>query len=192
MIKHIKSSFLLIWALLSIYASSFCQSPKFDRTNFPKERFKVTYDTTHMAEFDVVLIVARPIQKSMIAYQGTKIWVQRHSKGAITEKYVGELDTEQGFYRPLPQPLKDVFIIVECSEYSGNINLITHDGDFISFPGYYFALNREGFIYSTTSFNGKLLYEYDLKNKSGTDLKDKNVKYNNLLFYEVEGSFWIK
>jgi hypothetical protein len=178
--------------LFLVGADSFSQAIKFEPTDFPADKFKITFDTTVMTDFKVVLIVARPIIESVAQYQGTKVWVQRQSKGKETGKYLGEIETERGIYRPYAQPLMDTYIIVECSEYSGQVNLITADGDFVTIPGFYYALNKPGIIYTRQSNLDDLIFRYDLKSKEGTDLRGKNAKVDNLLFDEVEGAYWVK
>jgi hypothetical protein len=145
-----------------------------------------------MLDFKVVLITMRPLSGSVAQYIGTKVWVQRINNGKTTEKYLGDLDTERGIYRPSSQPFKDIYIVVECSEYEGQINLITKDGDFVTIPGYYYALNQPGLIYTRQSNLDELTYKYDLKNKKGADLRNKIVSVENLLFEEIDGVYWVK
>ena len=182
----------IIFGLIFITTGAYSQANKYDIKNYPSYKFKVTSDTTKMLGFSVVLIVARPIVESATQYQGTKVWVQRLSNGKLTEKYLGEVETERGVYRPHSQPLKDAYIVVECGEYEGQINLITKDGDFVIIPGYYYALNKPGHIYTRQANLDQLVYQYDLKNKKGTDLRGKNVTVDSLLFDEVEGAYWVK
>ena len=182
----------LFLGLIFITTSAYSQTDKFNRKDFPSDKFKVTSDTTEMACFNVVLIIARPIIESVAQYQGTKVWVQRLSSNKVTEKYLGEIETERGIYRPYSQPIKDTYIIVECSEYDGRINLITKDGDFATIPGYYYALNKPGDIYTRQANPDALVYQYDLKSKKGTDLRNKKATVDNLLFSEVEGAYWVK
>ena len=171
--------------------NSFSQTKAFISKTFPVEKYEVTYDTTSMTDFKVVLIVARPIVEAVAQYEGTEVWMQRLTNGKLTEKYLGQLETERGIYRPYDQPLKDTYIIVECGEYEGQIDLVTKDGDIVIIPGYYYALNKPGYIYTKTSLNS-LVYQYDLKNKKGTDLRGKDVVIDNLLFDEVDGAYWVK
>lgn len=182
----------IILGLLFITTGAYSQTSKYNIKDYPSDKFKVTSDTTKMLGFTVVLIAARPIVESVKQYQGTKVWVHRLSSGKLTEKYLGEVETERGIYRPYPQPLKDVYIIVECGEYEGQVNLITKDGDFVTIPGYYYALNKPGHIYTRQANLDAVIYQYDLKNKKGTDLRDKNVTVWDLLFDEVEGAYWVK
>jgi hypothetical protein len=182
----------LILGLIFITTGAYSQADKFDLKNYPSDKFKITSDTTEMSGFYVALIVARPIVESVARYQGTKVWVQRLSNGKLTEKYLGEVETERGVYRPDIQPIKDTYIIIECGEYEGQVNLITPDGDFVTIPGYYYALNKPEHIYTRQANMDSLVYQYDLKNKKGTDLRGKNVTVDNLLFDEVEGSYWVK
>ena len=183
---------IILGLIVLIGTDSLAQTIKFDRKNFPNEKFKVTYDTTRMTDFKVVLIVTRPILESVAQYQGTKVWVQRLYSKNLTEKYLGEIETERGIYRPYDQPLDDTFIIVECGEYEGQINLITKSGDFVTIPGYYYALNKPGLLYTRQSNLDTLTYKYDLKGKQGTDLRGKTATIDNLLFDEVEGAYWLK
>jgi hypothetical protein len=162
------------------------------RDTLPVVEFKVTSDTTKMENFDVVVMTFKPLSASIAQYIGTKVWVLRIVNDQVTEKYLGELETERGIYRPLPQPLKDAYIIVECSEYDGQVTIITKDGDFQTIPGYYYALNKSGHIYTRQANLNSLVYHYDLKNRKGTDLSYKNVTMDNLLFEEVEGTYWVK
>lgn len=182
----------LVLGVIFISTSVYSQGDKFNLETYSSDKFKVTFDTTKMAGFNVALIVARPIVQSVAQYQGTKIWVQRLSKGKLTEKYLGEVETERGVYRPYSQPIKDTYIIVEFDEHEGQISLITKDGDFVIIPGYYYALNKPGYIYTRQAELDALVYQYDLKNKKGTDLRGKNVKVDNLLFNELEGAYWVK
>lgn len=182
----------LFLGVFLVATSVYAQTDKFNIKNFSPEKFDVSSDTTEMSGFNVVLIVARPIVESVVQYQGTKVWVQRISNGTVTEKYLGEIETERGVYRPYPQPMKDYYVIVECGEYEGRINLIAKDGVFVIIPGYYYALNKSGHIYTRQANLDALVYHYDLKNKKGTDLRNKHVEVDNLLFSEVEGAYWIK
>lgn len=182
----------IILGLIFITTGAYSQINKYNEKNYPLDKFKVTCDTTKMVGFNVVLIAARPIVESVAQYQGTKVWVQRLFDGKLTEKYLGEVETERGVYRPYTQPLKDAFIVVECGEYEGQINLITKDGDFVIIPGYYYALNKPGYIYTRQASLDSLVYEYDLKNRKGTDLRAKNITVHDLLFDEVEGAYWVK
>ncbi|MFM7857696.1 MAG: hypothetical protein ACKO96_38685 [Flammeovirgaceae bacterium] len=182
----------IILGLIFITTGAYSQTNKYNLKNYPSDKFKVTSDTTKMIGFNVVLIAARPIVESVAQYQGTKVWVQRLCNGKLTERYLGEIETERGVYRPYSQPLKNAYIIVECGEYEGQINLITKDGDFVIIPGYYYALNKHGHIYTRQANLDSLVYRYDLKNKKGTDLRAKNVTVDNLLFDEVKGAYWVK
>lgn len=181
----------LILGLIFITTGAYSQIDKFNLKNYPADKFKVSFDTTKMSGFHVILIVARPIVESEAQYQGTKVWVQRLNV-KLTEKYLGEVETERGVYRPQLQPVKDTYIIVECGEYEGQINLITKDGDFVTIPGYYYALNKPGHIYTRQANLDSVVYQYDLKNKKGTDLRGKNFVVGNLLFAKVEGAYWVK
>lgn len=187
-----KMRYIILGLIFLLGTNSFAQTVKFAHKNFADEKFKVTYDTTSMTDFKVVLIVARPILESVAQYQGTKVWVQRHSKSRATEKYLGEIETERGVYRPYSQPLKDIYIIVECGEYDGQVHIISRDGDFVTIPGYYYALNKPGLIYTRQANLDSVVFKYDLKSKKGTDLRGKNVMVDNLLFNEVEGAYWVK
>jgi hypothetical protein len=182
----------LILALIFISTGAYSQPNRFNLKDYPSDKFKVTSDTTRMPGFNVVLIVARPIVESVAQYQGAKVWVQRLNKGKLTEKNLGELETERGVYRPYDQPMKDTYIIVECIEYNGRITLINKEGDFVTLPGHYYALNKAGYIYTKDAHVDPLVYKYDLINKKGTDLSDKNVIIDDLLFAEVEGASWVK
>jgi len=182
----------LILGLIFISTSAYSQSDKFNLKNYPSHKFRVTSDTTKMSEFNIVLIVGRPIVDSVAQYQGTKVWVQRFNNGKLTEKYLGEIETERGIYRPYSQPIKDTYLIVECGEYDGQINLISKDGNFVTIPGYYYALNKPGQIYTRQANLDSLVYQYDLKNKKGTDLRGRSVTVDNLLFNEIEGAYWVK
>lgn len=184
--------YIILGLILLLGTNLFSQTKEFSPKDFADEKFKVTYDTTSMTDFKVVLIVARPILGSVAQYQGTKVWVQRQSKGKLTEKYLGEIETERGVYRPYSQPLKDIYIIVECGEYDGQIHLITSDGDFVTIPGYYYALNKPGLIYTQQANLGSVVFKYDLTSKKGTDLTGKNATVDNLLFNEIEGAYWVK
>jgi hypothetical protein len=181
----------LILALIFITTGAYSQTNKFEIENFPADKFKVTCDTTEMLKFSIVLVVARPIVDSVAQYQGTKVWVQRLYRGKLMEKYLGEIETERGIYRPYQQPIKDTYIIVESIEYGGLIHLIT-SGDFATIPGHYYALNKPGLIYTRDAHLDDLVYMYDLKNKKGANLTGKKVTVDNLLFGEVEGSYWVK
>ena len=183
---------IIFGLILSCGTTTFSQITKFDHKNFSEEKFKVTCDTTRMAGFKVLLIVARPLLKSGARYQRTMVWVQRLVKNKVTEKYLGEIETEHGVYRPYSQPLKDTYIVVECSEYDGQIHLITGDGDFATIPGYYYALNKPGIIYTRQANLDSLIFKYDLKSKKKTDLKGQNVTVDNLLFNKIDRAFWIR
>jgi hypothetical protein len=178
--------------IILLGTNSFSQTKGFAHKDFADGKFKVTFDTTSMIDFKVVLIVARPILESVVQYQGTKVWVQRQSKGKVTEKYLGKIETERGVYRPYSQPLKDIYIIVECGEYDGQIHIISSEGDFVTIPGYYYALNKPDLIYTRQANLDSVVFKYDLKSKKGTDLRGKNVTVDNLLFNEVEGAYWVK
>lgn len=182
----------LIFVLTFTTTCGFAQTKKFDVKNYPNDKFKVIYDTTEMLDFNIVLIVTKPLLDSVPQYEGTNVWVQRISNGSQTEKYLGEIDTERGIYRDHNQPLRDTYIIVECGEQEGQINLISKDGDFVTIPGYYYALNKPGFIYTRGSYLEKLTYKYELKGKKGTDLRGKSESTDGLLFHEVAGSYWVK
>jgi len=184
--------YIILGLILLLGTSLFSQTKEFSPKDFAGGKFKVTYDTTSMTDFKVVLIVVRPILESVAQYQGTKVWVQRQSEGKLTEKYLGEIETERGVYRPYSQPLKDIYIIVECGEYDGQIHLITSDGDFVTIPGYYYALNKPGLIYTQQANLDSVVFKYDLTSKKGTDLRGKNVTVDNLLFNEIEGAYWVK
>lgn len=189
----LKNILYLIVGLISLSETNlFAQTTAFVAEDFVEGKFKVTYDTTSMTDFKVVLIVARPVLDSVAQYQGTKVWVQRQSKGKVTEKYLGEIETERGVYRPYAQPLKDMYIIVECGEYDGQIHIINSDDDFVTIPGYYYALNKPGLIYTRQADHDCVVFKYDLKSKKGTDLRGSSVSIDNLLFNEIEGAYWVK
>ncbi len=100
-----RSSILFLTILLTV--NLYAQDMHISRDTLPVVEFKVTSDTTKMENFDVVVMTFKPLSASIAQYIGTKVWVLRIVNDQVTEKYLGELETERGIYRPLPQPLKD-------------------------------------------------------------------------------------
>lgn len=182
----------LIFVVYFISISAYSQTDKFDLKKFPSNKFKVTFDTTKMSGFNIVLIVLKPIGESDSQYAETKVWIQRQRDNTLTEKYLGVIESERGVYRPFSQPILDTYIIVECGEYEGQINLIAKDGDFVTIPGYYYALNKAGHIYTRQANLDSLICHYDIRKRKATDLKGKKVTADNLLFNKVERAFWIE
>jgi hypothetical protein len=183
---------ILLLLTLLLGTNSFSQTIKFSYKDFPTEKFKITCDTTVVGDFKTVLIVVRPLLASVAQYQGTRIWMQRLSDGKVMEKYFGEMDTERGLYRPILQPLKDIYIIVECGEYLGQVNVITKSGNFITLPGYNYSLSEPGFIYTKQAGEKMPIYKYDLKHKIGTELSNKSTPKENIKFENIESTYWVK
>ncbi|MDX2136109.1 MAG: hypothetical protein SFV52_15095 [Saprospiraceae bacterium] len=175
----------------------FGQTPPFTPPDLPAIVYKFDTVTTHHSDFNIYLITAQD-KRSLNTDEYTKIWFyQTTSDNQIIEKYLGETDAEHGFYIPSMQPLTQYFVLVECGEMNGTVNLIDLHGKWISIPGYYFAVDSaHNAIVTLPSGDGLFtVAKVDLMTKE-IETKQTNGNENTWLginaYYHVTEDDWIK
>ncbi len=115
--------------------------------------------STTVGESDLTLYLAT----RKTEFGSTFIWLtQKQADSILHYKYLGQTESEYGFYIPSTQPLADCFIIVECNEYNGIIHLIKSNGNWIEIPGYYYMI-KDDKLYTKASGDGiQTVAKYDL------------------------------
>ncbi len=85
------------------------------------------------------------------------IWLKEiFYNGKSKEKYLGQTNSESGFYIPMIQPLENCYLIAICSENNGNFIYLNEKGEWLEFPGYFFAISKDKkIIYTTTESDGE-------------------------------------
>lgn len=150
-------------------------------------------DTLSYKHYGIRIVKAKPLTGEE---KGTaQVWVILLDK----EIYLGQAGFEHGFYIPSPQPLNDFFVLVDCSEYNGNILLFDKNKNSYSFPGYYFSVDTSNkMIYTKASGDSKsTISSFDLKTKL-TNKKDWNNSDDTEpwtwkgKYYIVNDKDWIK
>ena len=143
----------LFFLLTTLCFSASGQGPKFDPNSFPTKKFSVDTLTTEMSNRQVIIIKVNPRKKQ---FEGTKIWLHQIWKDTKKETYVGETDTELGWYVPNPQPFENIFVLVKDTEHSGTVMMIHEGGRMSMLGGNRFAIdNKTDMIATKASGDGQ-------------------------------------
>ncbi|MCD9018456.1 hypothetical protein [Parachryseolinea silvisoli] len=164
---------------------------KFSLVKYPSDRYNINYDTIEVDSFRVVLIICLNTGSSL---ENTgDVWMRCLVGDSITEKYIGPLESEAGVWIPDPQPIPKMFMAIQCGEFDGVINLVSKKGEFISFPGRYYAVDEKNRMYTTFAEYDTLVYAYDLTKGSGESLLGKHMLHRDLVFQGGGANgYWVK
>jgi len=130
---------------------------KFDSTKHESRLIKA-----EMKNFSVVVTIVKDKQ-----IKESNVWFKETlNSGKSKEKYLGQTNSEFGFYAPTTQPLENCYLFAVCSENNCNFIYLNEDGDWFEFPGYYFAISKDRkFIYTTSEADGEIMVsKFDLVN----------------------------
>lgn len=164
---------------------------EFSFRNYPGPDYIITLDTLAVDSFRIVLMVPHDVRTELVKGD---VWIRRLVGDSITEKYIGPLETEYGAWIPDPQPIPGMFMVIQCDEYDGVVNLIGKHGAFISFPGRRYAVDQENRIYTSFAEYDTLVYEYDLMKGSGESLEGKHRLRRDLRLQGGgdTGGYWLR
>ena len=175
-------------------------NPGFNPSDYPAREYEVDSIQKIHKDFNVLLIIVKKTRHSDPS-DGSKIWLQQFKPGKkISEQYLGETNSEYGFYTPNPQPMDKFFMLVECWEFNGVLHLIGEDGQWIDLPGYYFAYDRGKNLLFTQNTGGSEedeVAKFDLttmkvERKIRKQGSDPNLWDGSQKFYQVANTDWIK
>lgn len=180
----------LILAFMILQYVGFCQSLNLE--DFKNQNYKIDTIKISTGESTIHLFLVNEKTEP----EGTKIWLlQKHIDSVLHFKFLGQIESEHGFYIPKIQPLDNYFIIVECSEYNGLIQLIDSKGKWTEMPGYYYALKGD-YLYSKAAGEGKqTVSKYNLttgvlKTKTWNNIHGSDP-WNIENMYNYEDNIWM-
>ncbi len=132
-----------LFFLLTVWCfSTSGQNTQFDPNDFPADKYLIDTTSVSMGECTLTIITTSLIERD--PFKGTNIWLLRQfSDGSMASTYLGETNSEYGFYAPEPQPLTNFYILVEDREGSGIIHLIDSKGQWKKIEGNTFSFNDQ-------------------------------------------------
>ncbi|MEO7871205.1 MAG: hypothetical protein ABIT08_01310 [Bacteroidia bacterium] len=122
---------------------------KFDSTRHEARQVKAD-----LKNFSTVITIVK--DKSV---KESDVWFKEiFRNGTSKEKYLGQTNSEFGFYVPSTQPLENCYLLAVCSENNCNFIFLNENGQWFEFPGYYFAVSKDKkFIYTTSESDGDIM-----------------------------------
>lgn len=177
----------------------FAQPDKFNSLNYPVDKYKIDTMFYNFKDTKIYIIKVSDRQIEYGNEEILKIWVQQFdTEKILSEKYMGETDTEHGYYIPQTQPLDNYFILVDCGEHNGIVNLISLDGQWIQLHGYYFSVDKKSNLFFTKAAGdmSQNVSKFDLITKKIIE-KEWNNFYgepwgDTLQYYYTKDKDWIK
>jgi hypothetical protein len=162
---------------------------------FDSARHEVRFIKVELKNFSVVVTIVKDNE-----IKESDVWFKETLKGGKSkEKYLGQTDSEFGFYTPNPQPLENCYLIAVCTEYNCDFIYLNENGDWFEFPGFYFAISKDKkFIYTTTEAIGELMIsKFDLINNKVITRKRNKIGetwdgISNKDYYQPKASDWLR
>ena len=145
----------------------------FNDNIYSKDKFQISIDSFLFDNGVFEVIKSKPLSK----LNETKVFIRRTTSApardgerrvAIQETlFSGSSDSKNVIYHPIPQPINNKYIIIECIDKKETIYIIgISSGQTVVIDGYYYAFSNDStLIYTKTKDNGAL-YKYNIEHNS--------------------------
>jgi hypothetical protein len=164
----------------------------FNDSIYSKDKFQITIDSFLFDNGVFEVIKSKPLSK----LNETKVFIRRTSSApahdgertvAIQETlFSGSSDSKNVIYHPMPQPINNKYIIIECIDKKETIHIIgISSGQTVIIEGYYYAFSYDSTSIYTKTKDNSTLYKYNIEHNSKSKIS-YFPKKEVLMFHEIK------
>jgi hypothetical protein len=138
-----KLSITCLLLILKIIVQAQNLNEPFNKENFPEERYQVTYTRSDFHGFVIEFAAVKDTKETFGAGECYIFLNVFKYDSLINWKSVGKTWSGGTYGIPKDQPMRKFFMFSYFGEWNGSITLIDTTGNFIAFPGYYWAISSD-------------------------------------------------
>ena len=159
---------------------------------YSKEKFQITIDSLLFDNGVFEVIKAKPLSK----LDETKVFIRRTINGQARDGeqrliiqealYFGFSTSKNVAYHPVPQPICNKYIIIDCIDKKETIHILgVSRGQTVIIDGYYYALSNDSISIYTKTKENRVLYKYNIERNIKTKIS-YFPKKEFLIFHTID------